>query len=246
VKNKIIIISPFRNCEKWIRACTRSVLVQKYDNYEAYFIDDCSSDKTLSILKEELSGKDGVRCIANEDRKYKLASLRDTINSITLDDEDIITILDGDDWYYSDNVLSILNEAYNTNKCLVTYGSYVEHPSGIRGKFSKRLPSEIVKNRAYRDYVWSTSHLFSFKAKLWNGLNEQDFRDASGEYFKFATDVALIFPLLEMAGENIHFIEDPLYVYNTTNPLNEHKVDHVHQLRVERHVRSLAKKEVLI
>jgi hypothetical protein len=81
---------------------------------------------------------------------------------------------------------------------------------------------------------------------MWKGLEEQDFRDDDGEYFKFATDVALIFPLLEMAGDRIFFIEDPLYVYNTTNPLNEHKVDHSHQLRVERHVRSLAKKEVLV
>jgi hypothetical protein len=51
-----------------------------------------------------------------------------------------------------------------------------------------------------------------------------------------AGDLAFMWPMLEMSGlDHFRFIEDVLYVYNETNPLNEHKVSlplvrHIHNL----------------
>ena len=44
--------------------------------------------------------------------------------------------------------------------------------------------------------------------------------------------------MLEMAEERSFFIEDILYVYNRTNPLNEDKINNELQLSIEDEVRS--------
>ena len=52
-----------------------------------------------------------------------------------------------------------------------------------------------------------------------------------------AWDLAFMFPMLEMAGTRSEYIKDILYVYNMSNPLNDHKVDNTKQVRLEREIR---------
>ncbi len=44
-----------------------------------------------------------------------------------------------------------------------------------------------------------------------------------GIYLPMAGDVALIIPLLEMAGEHVRYIDEVLYLYNRINPISDHK-----------------------
>ena len=48
----ISVIIPVYNGEKYIKRCVDSILSQSYDNYEIIIINDGSSDKTLSVLRE--------------------------------------------------------------------------------------------------------------------------------------------------------------------------------------------------
>jgi hypothetical protein len=50
-----------------------------------------------------------------------------------------------------------------------------------------------------------------------------------------------MFPMLEMAGSNSHYIEDILYIYNRINPLNEDKVNHRKILESESRIRKMNK-----
>jgi hypothetical protein len=41
-----------------------------------------------------------------------------------------------------------------------------------------------------------------------------------------AGDLAFMFPMLEMSGmEHFKFLSEKLYVYNESNPINDHKVN---------------------
>ena len=51
-KPKISIVTPSRNCGKYIRETIHSVLSQDYDNFEYFVIDGASTDNTIDILKE--------------------------------------------------------------------------------------------------------------------------------------------------------------------------------------------------
>jgi hypothetical protein len=147
-------------------------------------------------------------------------------------------VLDGDDWFARPNVLDILNKVYSENDCLMTYGSYIEYPSGLRGKFSVQVPEEVIKNKTYRQSEWMTSHLRTFKYKLWKNIKKEDILDEKGDIFRMAGDLPVMFPMLEMAEERAYFIEDIIHVYNRDNPLNEDKVNHKLQLGIEAIVRT--------
>jgi len=50
-----------------------------------------------------------------------------------------------------------------------------------------------------------------------------------------------MFPMLEMAGHRSHHIADILYVYNMSNPLNDHKMDNIYQVSLEKEIRNKKK-----
>jgi hypothetical protein len=50
-----------------------------------------------------------------------------------------------------------------------------------------------------------------------------DMKDDNGKWFKGATDMAVMFPALEMAGyDRTKFITEPIYTYNRSGPLIGH------------------------
>ena len=121
----------------------------------------------------------------------------------------------------------------------MTYGSYIEYPANIRGKFSRQLPEDIIKEKLFRKCTWMTSHLRTFKYKLWKNIKKEDMIDSNtGKPYSMAGDLCIMYPMLEMAEERSFFIEDILYVRNGANPISEHYVNHAQQVRIEKEVRN--------
>ena len=50
-KDKISIIIPVYNTERYLERCITSLLNQTYKNLELIFVDDGSTDKSMEILK---------------------------------------------------------------------------------------------------------------------------------------------------------------------------------------------------
>ena len=244
--NHFKIIVPFYNVEQWIKMTTKSIQLQEYKNFECILVDDVSTDKSVSIIEKEIKGDDRFTIVRNKEKKYVLKNISDAISLSNPSKDDIIVILDGDDWFAGANVLTVLNKVYDKNDCWLTYGSYVEYPSSTRGKFSRKVPQQIVDNNLFRDSPWMTSHLRTWKYGLWKKVDQQisftepDVLDADN-HFANCWDLAYMFPLLELAGPKIHFISDIMYVYNRQNPLNVDKLDHNLQLTMEQKISSMEK-----
>ena len=56
MKDKISIIIPVYNLEKYIKRAVESVLKQTYSNIEVIIVDDGSSDKSWTIIQEIADG----------------------------------------------------------------------------------------------------------------------------------------------------------------------------------------------
>ena len=242
--NHFKIIVPFYNVEQWTKMTTRSVRMQDYDNYECILVDDMSTDDSINLAAKEIGEDKRFRIIENKVKKYVLKNLCDAIELSKPNSEDIIVVLDGDDWFARKDVLSILNKTYNEEKCWLTYGSYMEYPSKTRGKFAKKVPKHIVDENLFRASPWMTSHLRTWKYGLWKQINQQKcFVEPSAmhddNHFAFCWDLAYMFPLLELAGNRAHYISDILYMYNRQNPLCCDKIKHETQLEMEHKIRNM-------
>ena len=210
MNNKFIILVTQRNAEPFIKKCLDSILSQTYKNYEVIIMDDASTDKTMEIVR-----KYPFQCIHNNVKHpYHCINFMAGINLVATDKEDIIILLSGDDWFYSDDVLEYLNGIYQEDIWL-TYGNFV--PSGgAYGPYCQPIPN----TREYRrSDLWVASHLVTCKKKLWDRIKHEDLL-MDGHYPNNSFDCAFLYPMIEMAGyKHLKFIEKVLYVYNDNNPV---------------------------
>ena len=236
--NHFKIIIPLYNVEEWISTTIASVRAQTYKNFQCILLNDISTDNTREVIEKAIEGDDRFLLVNNTEKAYALKNIYDGIRLSNPDAEDIVVTLDGDDWLANASVLSYLNDFYNEEGCWLTYGSYVEYPSMLRGKFARQIPQAIVDTSLYRISEWMSSHLRTFKVHLWNRIKVEDLKDSEGKFYQMTWDLSFMFPMLEMSGNRHRFIERPLYVYNRTNPLNDDKVNHHLQLRLEKEIRA--------
>lgn len=97
--DKISIITVTYNSEKYITDCIRSVNIQTYKNIEHIFIDGCSKDKTLNVIK---TFSERPNLILSEPDK----GIYDAMNKgISLASGDIVGILNSDDLYDNKNII---------------------------------------------------------------------------------------------------------------------------------------------
>ena len=244
------IIVPFYNVEDWIMNTIRSVKAQDHTNFQCVLINDISTDNTLEVARKEIGSDSRFDIIDNKEKKYVLQNFISGIEYSEPDKEDVIITLDGDDWFARKEVLSILEKTYKEKDCWLTYGSYVEYPSLVKGKFSRPVPESIIKENTFRESPWMTSHLRSWKYGLWKKVDqdrsffEPDPVDENN-HFANCWDLAYMFPLIEMAANRMEYIDDVLYVYNRKNPLNVDKINHMSQLQMEQKIRGMKKYDPL-
>lgn len=125
-QNKISVIVPIYNVEKYLKKCLDSIINQDYKNIEIILIDDKSTDNSLKIAKEYGKNNSNVKVLSNS----KNSGLSFTRNrGIEESTGDYISFIDSDDYiptnYYSsliasaskaDVVVCDINIIYPNNK----------------------------------------------------------------------------------------------------------------------------------
>ena len=226
VEQKIVIISPTYNSERYINNCIESVVSQDYDNYEMIVIDDASTDNTYNIAKRWESDK--IKVIRNEENK---GAVRNQIESIRkyCKEDDIVMFLDGDDSFINDNeILHFYNNLYD-GTTEFTYGSCYSMVDRIP-LIAQNYPEEIKQKKEYRKYKFNWNmpytHLRTFKAGLLNDIDDSNFQDENKNWYKAGGDGSIFYSLIEQADpDKVKVVSDILYNYNDINPLNDYKIN---------------------
>ena len=232
-----VIVVPSYNNTDWYKKNLDSVCRQNYPRYRIVYIDDHSPDSTGKkvssyLKKRRWNGK--VSLQRNQKRVGALANIFQAVHKCK--DDEIVVLVDGDDWLADNDVLSYLNDLYKNNDVWLTYGQYQLYPSGKKG-YSKRISPEIIQKKQLRKYPWASSHLRTFYAGLFKRIKRKDLL-YQRKFFPMAWDLSIMFPMIEMAGQHSYFVPKILYTYNTANSLNDHKIDRDLQKKSEMIIRS--------
>ena len=233
-KNKIVVIVPGYNPGEFLEKCYSSLITQRYDNFRAIFIDDCSSDGSFDKLPKD---DDRIILFKNTIRKTALENLTNVIMD-NCEPQEIAVILDADDWLSNKNVLSYINDFYNKHDCWVSWGqsSWTDGRRGFASSYSKEEYLNV------RKAPFKVSHLRSWRAGLFQNIKKQDptfssMKDKNGNFYRMSYDTAIMFNLLELAPYNKAVFNDTiLYIYNRNNPISEDRVNQALQTSVHMEV----------
>lgn len=197
-----------------------------------------SSDGTSDLIPDN---PNFIKRISTK-RLTALENLHNCLVEEDIDEEDVVVILDGDDFLLDPYVLSVINTIYDVYKPLITYGQYI-YPNGHVGHCRSYTREEF---ESLRQLDWRASHLRTFKKKVYTELLKQDpdalcHKDSNGEFYKMTYDISMFHPMMEIVGyDKIYFNPNPVYFYRI-HENNDHNVDGTLQRSIEVEIRSKKK-----
>lgn len=227
-----------RNCRKYLSKCVESLARQTVTDWSAVLILDAPTDgteKVAPIILEEYGVSEKIEVIVRQERLGLCANMWDGLCECDdLEPDDIVCVLDADD-YLSRKALRVVQRAYEKNpSALLTYGSYKKMSKNGKTRTSR----PYKKGCDVRSAKWHGSHFKTFKWKLAKQLSNDCFLH-NGKYMDAASDVALMLPLMEMAGlDRCVHIKRMIYVWRDSTP---HKTDREAQMRCEKTIRAKRK-----
>ncbi len=113
--------------ELYIERCARSLFEQTYSNLEYIFVDDCSPDKSISVLERVIKDypqkEKSIKIIRHEINRG-LAAARNTAFDNAIGD--FLCVVDADDWMELDGIECLMKEQIATNADVV-WGKALMH-----------------------------------------------------------------------------------------------------------------------
>ena len=104
-KEKITIVVPIYNAEKYLERCIKSILDQTYENLEIILVNDGSTDKSLEIC-EKFKAEDNRIIIINKENGGVSSARNKGIDAAT---GKFIIFIDADD-YIEKEMFEVLEE----------------------------------------------------------------------------------------------------------------------------------------
>ena len=214
------ILTTTYNCENYIERCLFSIMGQRFKDFKCYITDDLSTDRTREKIKDIIKDDPRFVLIENHTKFFQPGNYDQIIRWRNLDGDEICVEVDGDDWLPNSNVFSKIDEIYQDPEVWMTSGSFKYHD----GRNGFNSPITTIDN--IRKSNFTLSHMRTWKSWLWKKIEVDDLKDSDGNYWSVAGDLSFMWPMIEMSGlEHFRFISDILYIYNESNPINDHKID---------------------
>ena len=221
---KVSVIIPIYGVEKYIERCARSLFEQTLDSIEFIFVDDCTPDHSIEILKSIIE----EYRLRFEEKNYTVRIERMPTNSglanvrrhgIQLATGDYIAHCDSDDWVDTDMYRAMYEKAIEDQADMVVSDYY--RSDGITHKgdtgFCSIEREQFIKEMLYMRTSWA----------VWNKMVKREVYHPNFVYpvGAMAEDM-LISTQLALFSNRISFLRKALYYYfdnptsivNTTSP----------------------------
>jgi len=200
MNDRISVIMPAYNCEKYVSKAIRSILDQTYSNFELLICDDASSDNTVDAIREFRDPR--LQIFMNESNKGVVYTKNKLIErSIGT----YITTQDADDWSH-DARLELQLAAIKNTDCKASATNYYTYYNG----------NKILTDSGEEDFVISREFKSPFPFAMASVMYSRKLVKLIGFYESFfikfyAEDLYWTNSLLQ--NSSIYYISDPLYFY---------------------------------
>lgn len=194
MEEKISVIIPVYNTEKYLDECIRSVVNQTYPHLEIILVDDGSRDGSYGICEKWAKQDDRIVLLHKENGGQS------TARNAALDvaTGTYFGFVDSDDWIEPDMYERLYQSVKDADADAAV----------CRLAPEESVESDDVYRELIRDNIGSQLMRFLFAAKLWDGI-----RMPTGRY---AEDAAVVHRLLY--GRKIQSVDCCFYHYNVNNP----------------------------
>ena len=210
--NRLVVVTPAFNCEKTIERSLFSVAGQTYKNWKMIIVDDMSTDNTANVAKRFADKNDLSEKIQIVTRKEKFGETRNTWDICnSLDEQDIVIRLDASDFITDLGCFEYINILYEKYDPAVLWTAH-------RWAFTDHnISGPIDPNISVYEQPWKSSHMKTFRAKDFFGLNKKNFKDDAGNWIMIGCDQAVFLPMMERArrnGRKLIFFPRVMYHYD--------------------------------
>jgi len=160
---KVSILIPIFNAEKYIERCLDSIFSQTYSSIDFVFVDNCSSDNSIDILKRKINQyhiqEDRVKLIIHERNEGIAVSRNDCLKNAT---GDYVLFVDSDDWI-EPNMVELLVASVNKDHADIVGCDFIMENNGEQ-KYCK----EPYCNNGYDNMIKAIDYELS--SVLWKLL----------------------------------------------------------------------------
>lgn len=133
MKNKISIIVPVYNVEKYISECINSILIQTYANFELIIVDDGSTDNSIDRIEREIKLDGRIKLVHKTNGG--LSSARNFgLQYVT---GEYIVFVDSDDSLKKDFLDVMINSIGDADICSCGYNEVSENNIHIQSRYNR-------------------------------------------------------------------------------------------------------------
>ncbi len=212
---KVTIAVPVFGVESYIEKCATSIYEQTYSDLEILFINDCTLDKSVEIIRRALekfpNRKEQVKII-NQPINRGCPAARNL--AVQIATGEYIFFVDGDDYLEKDSISSLVSEQIDTNADIIAANSLNETPEGqyVRKYVDiNKSKEDMVKECLDDKSCQGICGMLIRKSLYWNHNIKADESFHVGEDWQ-------VTPLLLYYANKVAYIDRIVYHYRAANP----------------------------
>lgn len=201
------------NAERFIERCVRTLFEQTYDNIQFLFVDDCTPDKSVEIIKKTIEKfpqrKPNLRIINHETNRGGAAALNTLINNCFTE---WFFMVDSDDWIEKNTIELLIKKQRETGADIVS-GKALRHT--LKGEFELVVSNQDDKTQFVLENLGYDLH-----HTLWNRLIRKSLYDEGIVCAEEGTNLGEDWQVMSRLAWNarkVAHLDTVTYHYNCTN-----------------------------
>ena len=210
---KISVLVPVYGVEHYIERCARSLFKQTYPNLEYVFVNDCTPDRSVEILRQVLENypnrADSVKII-NHNTNQGIAAARNTLLDNAVGD--FVCFVDSDDWLEFNAIELLVKKLEEADADLVSGNRMVHYQGQDSLLFERKYQSreEMVLRMMQRSCDhFITGRLFRRFLFFENNLRWNEGLDLAEDRYMMT--------LLTYYAKSCEVVDDVIYHYERRN-----------------------------